>query len=169
MTPKRKAKTDHGDELLAARVVREREWAYGGWLAHKSWTQLRIEANRPTEQGGLGYDLSIQALKGLVDQERAARGELRMDRDAHIERELHDLDVVQQIAAAELRRAAEAGWMHDKALGRYVDIGRERRKLLGLDAAQKIEAEVTHRDAVTDELNAMLGRLDLPPIKETQP
>ena len=44
MSKKRKA--DPG-ELLAARIVREREWAYGGWLAHKSWTQLRIEANRP--------------------------------------------------------------------------------------------------------------------------
>ena len=150
------------DELLVARVVREREWAYGGWLSHKSWAQLRIEAQRPESEGGLGYDLSQHALKGLVEQARAERGDLHLDREAQVERELHDLDLVQQLAAARMRQAAKVGGLDVHGTKLYMEAGAQRRKLLGLDAAVKVEAEVTHRDAVNDELEAMLARLDVP-------
>ena len=152
----------NGGYLLAARIVREREWCYAGWLAHKSWTQLRIEAGRPESAGGLVYDLSIQAIKGLVEQARAEHGDMRLDRDAHIERELHDLDVVQQLAAASMQKAARVEALDVHGTKLYLDAGAQRRKLLGLDAATKIEAEVVHRDAVMEELDAALARLDVP-------
>jgi hypothetical protein len=167
MTPK----PEHDrDAVILARVLREREWCYAGWLAHKTWTQLRVEAARPESEGGLGYDLSIQAIKGLVEAARADRGDLHLDRDAHIERELHDLDVAQQLALSSLKKAASIGALDVHAAKLYAELGRDRRKLLGLDAATKIEAEVTHRDAVTEELNAMLARAGREPIEgKTQP
>lgn len=174
---KKSPKADRGD-LILARVLREREWAHAGWLAHKSWTQLRVEASRSEAQGGLGYDLSIQALKGLVEQARADRGDLKLDRDAHIERELHDLDLVQQEAARAIVEQRQnppvdaQGNIKPFALDAakfYADIGDKRRRLLGLDEAVKVEASVTHRDAVVDELNAMLARLGEAPIEEEAP
>jgi hypothetical protein len=176
MTPK----PEHDrDAVILARVLREREWCYAGWLAHKTWTQLRVEAARPESEGGLGYDLSIQAIKGLVEAARADRGDLHLDRDAHIERELHDLELLQQEAmraVIEQRNSPPVDAQGNLKLFAidaakfYAELGEKRRKLLGLDAATKIEAEVTHRDAVTEELNAMLARAGREPIEgKTQP
>lgn len=155
------------DEIIAARVMREREWAYAGWLQHKTWTQLRVEASRPEREGGLGYDLSIQALRGLVEQARADRGDLTLDRAAHVERELHDLDLVQQLALVSIRKATELGAFDVAATKLYLEVGERRRKLLGLDAATEVKVDVTNHDAVTEELNAMLARAGRPPIEES--
>ena len=147
------------DALLEARVLRESEWAYRGWLAHKTAAQLRIEANRSPADGGLGYDLGIAAIRGLIEKGRELHGEQAQHRDAMIERELLDLDLVQQLAGASMRKAAEASALDVHASKLYLDAGAQRRKLLGLDAATKVEAEVVHRDAVMEELDAALARL----------
>lgn len=165
MTPKSKRKADPGADVVLARTLVEQEWAHGRWLQHESWTQMRVTAGRPPSDGGLGYDLSIQALKGLVDGYRQRVGDLTATREQHIERELNDLDLAQQLALRSMAKGAEAGALDVHGTKLFVDIGRERRKLLGLDAATKIEADVVHRDAVTEELNAMLVRAGRPPIE----
>jgi len=85
MTPK-------ADHLITERVAREREWAYEAWLARLSFTQIRQLANRPESDGGLGYDLSPEALKGLVRKAREDRGDLTMSREERIERQAAEVD-----------------------------------------------------------------------------
>lgn len=53
-----------------------------------------------------------------------------------------------------------------QALREYRTAGESRRKLLGLDAPAKTRTEVVNRDAVTDELNAMLARASGEPARK---
>lgn len=80
-------------ELIALRVMREQQWAYDRRLEHLSYREMRSLANRPPEHGGLGYDLSEQALKALVDgYVERMRETLEESREQQIARELADLD-----------------------------------------------------------------------------
>jgi hypothetical protein len=156
-------------DLVAVKVMREQEWAYAAWLAHVPFAQMRVEVAKPPSEGGLGYELSVQALRGLVTGYRARVGDLSATREEQIERELHDLDAIQRAAGLSLARAEAAEALDVHAAKLYLDAGAQRRKLLGLDAAVKVEAEVTHRDAVAEELNAMLGRAGRDPIGTDAP
>lgn len=162
MTPKKSS--DRG-ELLARRIVHEQEWAYARWLEHRSYRQMRIMANAPIAEGGLGYDLSLDALRGLVAGYRETHGEQTMTRAEHIDRELHDLDLAQQLALASMRKAADAGALDVHGTKLYAELGAQRRKLLGLDMPAEVKVDVTNHDAVTEELNAMLARLGEKPIE----
>jgi hypothetical protein len=162
--PKPEADAAPAADLIEARVAVEREWCYAGWLTHKTPRQLAAESMRPAERGGLGYYLGVPAVRGLIEQARADHGAL-VNREAQVERELHDLDLVQQLAMASMRRAAEVEALDIHAMKAFTEAGAQRRKLLGLDEATKVEATVTTRDAVTEELNAMLARAGRDPIE----
>lgn len=161
----KRPKADDRQALLEARVVAEQEWAHARWLEHRSYRQMRTMAALPVEEGGLGYDLSLDSLRGLVAGYRATHGEQTMTKAEYIERELHDLDVAQQLALASMQRAAEIGALDAGAVKLYAELGAQRRKLLGLDAPIEAKVDVVHRDAVTEELNDMLKRAGRKPVK----
>lgn len=185
MTPK----VDRG-ELIAIRVLHEQRWAYERALEHLSYRGMRSLANHSVQAGGLGYDLSEHALKALVRgyRDRMAEVEERT-LEEHRERELADLDdehrmLAELLGPIDTGRAAVIArhlgydsveafvidnpdadvWRDDgtrlRALRERRAVGESRRRLLGLDAPQSVKVEVTSRDAVADELNAMLALLD---------
>lgn len=160
------APTDTAADLIAARVLVEQDWAYAQWVQHATYQQMRVRVSEPPPRG-LGYDLSLEALRGLVAGYRARAGDLAMTREEHRERELHDLDILQQEAARAMLEARQnppvdaQGNIMPFALNAaklFADLGEKRRKLLGLDEPVKVEADVTHRDAVMEELDAMMTR-----------
>jgi hypothetical protein len=151
--------------MLAARTLHEQEWAHARWLEHRSYQQMRMMAGKPIEEGGLGYDLSLDSLRGLVAGYRATHGEQIMTKAEYIERELHDLDVAQQLALAAMQKAATDNTLDAAAVKLYADLGAQRRKLLGLDAPIEAKVDVVHRDAITEELNDMLKRAGRKPLK----
>lgn len=168
-------------ELIAVRVEAEQRWAYAQRMAHLSYNEMRVKSSRHPEDGGLGYQLSEHALKALVN------GYLEKMREVHevnaeelVTRELADLDmqqrraaVVAELAAEALARAHELEALDVHAAKTLLDadakaraIGESRRKLLGLDQPTRIEADITVKDGVLEELNAMLGRAGRKPIKK---
>lgn len=183
---------------ITARVARERAWALEAWDARLSWGAMRRAANLPERDGGLGYDLSESALKGLVLKAREDRGDLSMSRDDRRERQTLEVDMRARAAREDMARAYANGtrieppqradyfdpldWV--RALSAYAEAvaattraveSADRRleaahqreaKLHGLDAAIEAKVDVTHRDAVVDELNAMLVRNGREPIVE---
>lgn len=157
-------------DLIAVRVLREQEWAYARRLEHLSYQQMRVLVNEPAERGGLGYDLSLQALKGLVKGYRDRMREVAaVDLDEQRERELHDLDVMQRALGRQLAVDERDGKRLDPALVReYRALGAERRALLGLDAPTVARVELTDHAAVTAELNEMLVRAGHKPIETDQ-
>lgn len=162
---KRTPEAPEPTDLVAVKVLREQDWAYAQWLEHTSWQGMRVKANRPPDEGGLGYDLNLAALRGLVDGYREREGLVELTRAEARERRAHDLDLVHRAARASLRKAAAAGALDEKAAKLLLDVGRDEAKHYGTDEPVKIEAEVTNRDAVTDELNAMLARLGEKPVE----
>lgn len=172
-------KAKHAD-LLAVKVLREQRWAYERRLDHLSYHEIRVLSSAPPEHGGLGYDVSEHRLKGLVTGYRERMAEVEAEElDEHRARELADLDVAQrrvdaiaENAARAVARAAELEALDVHASKVMLDataqrraIGESRRKLLGIDAPQQIKADVVVRDAVTEELNAMLARAGRAPIE----
>lgn len=155
-------------DLISMRVQREREWAYGMWLAGWPFPMMRAQANRSPDEGGLGYDLSVVALRNLVQAHRLEQGTLVGDRDALIERQQVELEEQRLRAKASVARAAELQVIDDKAEKLLLEIQQREAKLHGLDAAARIEADVTHHDGVTRELEAMLEEAGVP-IDLTEP
>jgi|SRR5690606_34444652 len=190
-------KHEKAAELVAEQVARERAWAHARWFERLSWVQIRQAANLPADEGGLGYDLSVQAIKGLVQQARSEAGDLTMGREERIERQLIEVDALARAARRDLDAAyaraatlddAIAGYVvHDRedaealasmaaerrqiareleSAQRRLDSAQEREtKLAGLAAATELKVDVTTRDAVTEELNAMLERAGRKPVE----
>lgn len=186
-------KVPRGD-LIAVRTLREQRWAYERTLEHLSYREMRALANRKPKHGGLGYDLSEQALKGLVRGYRERMADVEEHTLAeHRERELADLDALHRQLAAlatpiDLERAAVVAkhfgydsieafvvdnptadvWRDDgariRALRERRAVGESRRRLLGLDAPVSAKVEITMRDAILDDLNAALAAADLEPL-----
>ncbi|MDQ2689885.1 MAG: hypothetical protein M3Y29_06390 [Chloroflexota bacterium] len=181
---------------ISARVARERAWALEAWTARLSWGAMRRLANLPESEGGLGYDLSESALKGLVLKAREDRGDVTMGRDERRERQSVEVDMRARAARNDLDAAYDRARVLDRAIDdfevydadtadalarlvaerrelakvieaadRRLDAAQAREaKLHGLDAPAEARLEVTHRDAVVDELNAMLERAGHKPI-----
>lgn len=164
-------------DLDDVRLQREQQWAYERHLEHLTYRQMRQVVGLPVESGGLGYDLTEHALAGLVrGYLDRMRDTLNADRDAHVARELADLDAVQNdytaLAAAArhaLRKGAAEGGIDLgaaklllEANARMEAAGAQRRKLLGLDAPIAAKVDVTHYDGVAEELAAMLAENDRP-------
>lgn len=161
MTPK----AESPDALILARTMHEREWAYARWLERCSWSTMRMLANRKVEKGGLGYDLSESALKGLVRGAREDRGDLTMTREERTERALAELDDLGRVARASLGQAASLGALDVHAADVLLKVQKREADLVGLDAAAKLDVTVTTHDAVQAELTAMLERAGRPPIE----
>ena len=176
-------------DLVEARVIREEDWALDAWRARRSFPDMRRLAMLPLEEGGLGYALSESALRGLVAQARKRHGDTTMTRDERVERQQMEIDERARAARYDLARAHAAltepepdeyaepeeralYWKRIEAATRLVESADKRlaaamkdeRDLHGLNAPTRIEADVTTRDAVTEELNAMLERAGRAPV-----
>lgn len=165
MGKKHRAEPREGADLIAVKVMREQDWAYERWLEHLSYQQMRVRAAWTPSDGGLGYDLSIAALRGLVAGYREREGIAELTRAEVRERRGHDLDLVHRAARASMRKAANVGALDVHAAKLLLEVGRDEARHYGTDEPVKIEAEVTTRDAVADELNAMLARAGKDPIE----
>lgn len=180
-------------------VMREQNWAFALWMDRRSFDDMRRLAREPEEAGGLGYDLSLSALKGLVNGARQRRGDLATSREDRRERMLYETDERARAAIRDLRALYAQRDQLDAAIAevRPVDIieasilaglvaKREKVALQleaadrRLDAAQKREAdlvgadapttiEVIQRDALDAELDALLSRLGEKPKKKSTP
>lgn len=168
-------------ELIAVRVEAEQRWAYAQRMAHLSYTEMRAKSALHPDAGGLGYPLSEHALKGLVNTYLEKMREVHeVNTQELVQRELADLDmqqrraaIVAELAAESMARAHEidaldvhGGKLLLEADAKARAVGESRRKLLGLDQPTRIEADVTVKDGVLEELNAMLGRAGRKPIKK---
>lgn len=156
-----------GHDALDQRTLRESEWCYGLWLDRHSFSAIRRLAARKPKHGGLGYDLSESAIKGLVRQAREARGDLSMTREERADRRQAERDELARLARAGLARAAEVEQVDDKAAKLLLDVHKAEREEYGDDAPSKLE--VTTRDAVTAELDAMMAAAGVTPIPERTP
>lgn len=187
-----------GAELVEARVVREEDWALEAFRARLTFPEMRRLALAAPADGGLGYALSENALRNLVQQARKRHGDTAVTREERVERQQMEIDARIRAARHDLNRAhaetqrpvpervefvdedewkqALAAWrLRTESAAKAVEAAdrrlaaamRDERDLHGLNAATKIEAEVTTRDAVTEELNAMLLRAGREPIEST--
>jgi|AntRauMFilla1563_2_1112583.scaffolds.fasta_scaffold03082_5 hypothetical protein len=178
-------------ELTATRLLGEQRWAYERHLEHMNYRDMRRLVIEPVDRGGLGYDLSEHALRGLVvGYVESARETLTEERGVYIARELADLDLQHRALAAVLARSIDAAESTKVAAALGYDslaqllkeapdaavpldarqitallrelraVGESRRKLLGLDAPLEARVEVTSRDGVMAELEAMLAGND---------
>jgi hypothetical protein len=178
-------------ELTATRLLGEQRWAYERHLEHMNYRDMRRLVIEPVDRGGLGYDLSEHALRGLVvGYVESARETLTEERGVYIARELADLDLQHRALAAVLARSIDAAESAKVAAALGYDslaqllkeapdaavpldarqitallrelraVGESRRKLLGLDAPLEARVEVTSRDGVMAELEAMLAGND---------
>jgi hypothetical protein len=164
MTPKA-GKRKRRDELIAVKVMREQEWAYERWLEHMSYQAMRVAASRPPEAGGLGYDLSAATFEGLVKGYREREGLSELTRDEARERRAHDLALIMRATRAAMAKAAALGALDVHAAKLNLEAGRDLAKHYGTDQPITVEANVTHRDAVTEELNAMLAAAGRNPVE----
>lgn len=179
------SRTPDSRDVIAVRVMQEQEWAFDQRARHVSYREMRRRVNLSRAGGGLGYDLSEHALKGLVNgyMERM-RETLEESPDFYRTRELADLEDQYRTAAAMAEAIDEAGTMlaayadgYDNveaylaagnapafrdekvrlaALAQLRSIGERRAKLLGLDAATAHKVDVT----VTTALDAAVAELE---------
>ena len=146
-------------EVVAVRVAHERAWAYDRWLERLSWPQMRYAAGLPPEQGGLGYDLSHQALKGLVEQARADAGNLSMGREERIERQLIEVDARARAARRDLDAAYGRLRKLDEQIADYnVD----------MYGPEILVSLVNQRNGIARELELAEKRLDLAQDREAK-
>lgn len=165
MTTKKKRRFD-GREVAELRIEESKRWAYERRLEHLSYREIARLSIEAPENGGLGYYLGPDALKGRVTKYREDMAvSLGEDLAEHRERELADLDSIQRYARAAMAKAAAVGAFDEKATAAFMRAGESRRKLLGLDAPVESKLDVTVHDGVTDELNAMLAEAGIPPIE----
>lgn len=150
-------------EIISEKVAREEEWAHDRRVERLSWRQIRDLAPLPREQGGLGYPLAVATL-----QTRAAayfeqvRGAMRTGVEERRARQEGEIDELIRLAVADIRAARAAGDVKASAAAeaRLLRYQEREAKIFGTDAPQRIEAEVKNYDAVNEELNAMIARID---------
>lgn len=156
-------KSDARTALIEARVVEERAWAYERRI-HDGlpWHAIRALALRPREAGGLDRDYGIATLKGLVAAHRADQGEVVGTREERIERRQAEYDTIALGARAALARKAndpDFPGLDVNAAKLLLDVRAAEARMHGDDMPTKIEAEVTTRDGVLDDLNAALAAI----------
>ncbi|WP_298944183.1 hypothetical protein [uncultured Microbacterium sp.] len=155
-------------EVVAAKVAIEEEWAYDRRVERLSWRQMRDRSALPVEQGGLGYLLGIATLQARADAYFAQiRGTLRVGVDERRARQEGEIDELIRLAIGDIKVARAAGDVKASAdaelrLLRYQE---REAKIFGTDSPQRIEAEVTNRDAVLEDLNAALVSLGREPVE----
>lgn len=154
-------------ELIEARVVAEQAWMHARWMERLSFRQIAAAAALPVEQGGLGITVSPAGCKAMVHAYREAQGDLTMSREDRRERQSDELD---ELARAIRRNLADfaadhGGAVNLKLVEALLAVGKREADLHGLAAPTEIKAEITHRDAILDELNAELVALGEQPIE----
>lgn len=156
-------KSDARTALIEARVVLERAWVYERRIHDgMPWPAIRSLALRPDELGGIGRNYGIATLRGMVAAHRADQGEVVGTREERLERRQHEYDVLALGARAALaRKASDPDYpgLDVNAAKLLLDVRAAEAKMHGDDAATKIEAEVTTRDGVLDDLNAALAAI----------
>lgn len=153
-------KSDARTALIAARVVREREWMHARWMERMTFRQISAAAALPVEHGGLGVMVSPAGCKAMVDAYRVDRGDVTMNRDERRERQSDELDEIARGVRRELADTLErTGRIDLKLVDALLAVGKREADLHGLAAPTEIKAEVVHRDAIIDELNAELAAL----------
>lgn len=151
-------------DLVSAQLVREQAFAYAVWQQRFGAGDLPRLSKARKRDGGLGYELPASSFRGLVDGHRERMGMGGVSREGRIERQLDELDLGIRLVAKQLRQAAELETTDYHALDRMLKFQEREAKLLGLDAATKIEADVTTHDGTLDDLNAALVRLGKTPL-----
>mgnify|MGYP001097938754 CR=1 FL=1 len=152
----------HDRDIIAARVEREEQWAYDRRNERLSLRQIRELSARLPEEGGLGYPLSEQVLRQRIDAYfTRIRTSLQTGVDERRARQEAEIDELIRLAVADIRDARAAGDVKAsaEAEARLLKYQEREAKIFGTDAPQRIEADVTRRDAVVDELDAMLARI----------
>lgn len=153
--------------VVAAKVATEEEWAYDRRSERLSWRQMRDLAPLPVERGGLGYPLGIMTLKTRADAYfEQIRSTLRVGVEERRSRQEAEIDELIRLAVGDIKTARQAGDVKAsaEAEARLVRYQEREAKIFGTDAAQRIEAEITTKDGVLDELNASLVALGLDPV-----
>jgi len=151
-------------EIIAARVEREEQWAYDRRSERLSIRQMRELVALEPEKGGLGYPLSENVLRQRVDAHfKRIRATLHTGVDERRARQEAEIDELIRLAVADIRAARAAGDVKAsaEAEARLVKYQEREAKIFGTDSPTRIEADITTRDAVTDELNAMLSRIEV--------
>ena len=156
-------------DVIEARVAREQQWIYDAHIAGYTKPRIRALALEPVARGGLGRAVSMSEIRTAIDEVRTAQGSIIGTREERIEKRhaLYDDQILLALAARQ--KAAELGTIDVQAEKLLLDVLAAQGRMHGDDAALRVEAEVTTRDAVTDELNAMLARLGVDETIEAQP
>lgn len=193
MNKKQKRKGDGrslAESLSEARWAYERR--HGEKLSYQAIADLSGE---PVSEGGLGRTMNIGTVRKRVSEYRdtlavAVDDETREEQRAA---ELADLNLQQRAFTALLGRVDEAASQQRafamnttldvlasqrpdllvlrpealtvRALENLRIIGESRRRLMGTDAPARIEAEITNRDGVLEELNEALAALGVEPVE----
>lgn len=178
-------------ELVEARVIREEDFALEAWRARVPFPEMRrralVELGYAISESGLRAlvksararvgdlamtrDERIERQQAEID-ERAARARFDL-RKWHAAAQEPQPDRAEYDDTAE-HRDALAGWakrveVANKAIAdadrRLQAAMKDEREIYGDNAATKIEAEVTTRDGVLDDLNAALVSLGREPVE----
>lgn len=150
-------------EVIVAKIAIEEQWAYDNKIARLSFAQMSQVAELPPARGGLGYPIPASTLRQrAADYFDRIKGTLQTGVDERRARQEGEIDELIRLAVADIRTARAAGDVKASAEAemRLLRYQEREAKIFGTDAPQRIETEVTTKDAVTEELNAMLARLD---------
>ena len=183
--------TNPRDELIEAKVIREEDFALEAWRARVPFPEMRRRAldvlGYAISESGLralmkrararGGDLSMPRAARIARQqaeidERAARArfDLRkwhaLAQEAQPQRDEY-FDTAEHRDALALwgKRVEVANKAIAEADRRLQAAMKDEREIYGDNAATKIEAEVTTRDGVLDDLNAALVSLGREPVE----
>lgn len=157
-------KSSARNALIEARVIQEQEWAHARWMERYSYRQMRALGNLPEEQGGLGRDLSPNAYKHLVQQAREAAGDLTLSRDERLERMNAENDALIAMLRRRVEEAHEKGGLDVHATKLLLDVQKREAELNGVDAAKRLDVEVTSTTQLDAEIDDMLARMGAAPI-----
>lgn len=150
--------------LVEARVIEEQAWAHARWTERYTYRQMRALGCLPKEAGGLGRDLSPVAYKNLVQQAREAAGDLTLSRDERLERMNAENDELARHLRHRLVTAAGEGSTDDEAIKLLLATQKREAELNGIDAAKRLDVEVTQRTTLDAEIDSMLERMGADPI-----
>lgn len=180
------------ESLSEARWAYERR--HGDRLSYQAIADL---AARPVAEGGRGQSMALGTVRRRVKDYSDTLAVVADDETREEQRaaELADLDLQQRAFVALLGRVDEAASLQRafamnttidalrdqrpdllvlrdeklimRALENLRSVGESRRRLMGTDAPQRAEIDLTARDGILDELNASLATLGLDTVTAT--
>jgi hypothetical protein len=165
---RRPPKASDNAAVILARVEHERAWAHALWMQRATYGQISAASVLPPSEGGIGVHVSPAGCRAMVAAYRETRGDVTMSRDERLERQSDEIDELMRQLRREIAEYVEReGVIPESRFKMLLDAGKREADLHGLAAAQKIDATVTHRDGVIDELNASLAALGREPVEST--